>query len=240
MVAAMITLHGFSPAYGLPDLSPFVLKAATYFRMAGIPYRSVSGDPRKAPKGKLPFIEDDGQKVADSSFIVDHCRRKHKDLDAGLGAHEKAVGRAVQSMLESDFYFVMVTLRWIDDRGWAVMGPTLQGFMKQGGVPGFLSGVVAGQVRKQVAKAAHAQGTGRHSYAEVEAMGVGHWDSVAELLGDKSYFFGDAPRSIDATIFGFLWPMLDAPFEGPIKEAIKAHKNLVAYRDRMRDAYWKS
>jgi len=33
----MITLYSFGPAFGLPDPSPFVTKAATLLKMAGLP-----------------------------------------------------------------------------------------------------------------------------------------------------------------------------------------------------------
>ena len=46
MCAPMITLYGFSAAFGLPDLSPFVLKTATALRMLGLKYESQPGDPR--------------------------------------------------------------------------------------------------------------------------------------------------------------------------------------------------
>jgi glutathione S-transferase len=235
----MITLYGFSPAFGLPDLSPFVLKAATALRMAGVKYESQAADPRKAPKGKLPYITDDGQPIADSSFIVEHLRKKYKDLDEGLSPQDRAVARAFQSMLESDLYFITLTLRWVDDRGWAVFEPMMQQFVKKGGAPGFLAGFIGGQIRKQVIKTAKAQGMGRHSISEVEDMGVRIIEALSEFLGDKPYILGDKPRYLDASVFGNLWLILDAPFDNRVQQAAKARPNLVAYRDRMREKFWK-
>jgi isoprene-epoxide---glutathione S-transferase len=57
----MITMYGFIPAWGLPDVSPFVSKTDLYMRMAKIPFRLVGwpqGDLTKTPVGKLPVIED--------------------------------------------------------------------------------------------------------------------------------------------------------------------------------------
>ena len=36
----MITLYTFGPAFGLPDPSPFVMKAEVLLKMAGLPYRT--------------------------------------------------------------------------------------------------------------------------------------------------------------------------------------------------------
>ena len=60
----MITLYTFGPAFGLSDPSPFVTKAQTLLSMAGLPYRTDTGGFRKAPKGKLPYIDDEGKRVA--------------------------------------------------------------------------------------------------------------------------------------------------------------------------------
>lgn len=50
---------------GLPDGSPFVMKAMALLQIAGLAYRTRRDAPFKAPKGKLPFIDDDGEKIAD-------------------------------------------------------------------------------------------------------------------------------------------------------------------------------
>jgi hypothetical protein len=38
----MIKLHGFGPAWGLPDLSPFVTKVDCYLRLVGLPHEVIS------------------------------------------------------------------------------------------------------------------------------------------------------------------------------------------------------
>lgn len=235
----MITLYGFAPSFGLPDLSPFVLKAATYMRMAGIEYRMAQGDIRKAPKGKLPYIEDAGQVIADSSFLVDHCRQKYQDLDQGCSAHDRAAAVAFKALLEEHFYFVLLSMRWKDDRGWVVLKPNLQQHLRNSGVPGLVAPMVTKIIRKQVLKNAYFQGTGRHTIAEAEQLGLSHLTAVSDWLGDQPYFLGDRPRSIDATVFGFIWSILTPPFEGVVKEGLKSKQNLVDYCNRLRAQYWK-
>jgi glutathione S-transferase len=74
----MITLYTFGPSAGLPDISPFVMKAEVLLKMAGLPYRTDTTGFRKAPKGKLPYIDDDGEIVADSTFI--RCYPDYKEI----------------------------------------------------------------------------------------------------------------------------------------------------------------
>lgn len=236
----MITLYGSGPAYGVNDLSPFVVKAATYLRLAGVAYTQKAGDPRKAPKRKIPFLRDGDAVVCDSSAIIDHVRARHRDLDEGLGAHEKAVATAVKAMFEEHYYFCIMHQRWQDPRGWAVQEPTFQAHFRRGGqVPGFVIPFVVRQIRKQALGMLQAQGTGRHAVAEVEAIAKSHLDAASELMGDRAYFLGDEPRSIDATVWAFLACTSGFTGESGITAHLASKKNLTAYVDRVRERHWK-
>jgi hypothetical protein len=61
----MITLYTFGPYFGLPDASPFVIKAMLLLKFAGLDYREDRGGFRKAPKGKLPKFPYAGVRYAD-------------------------------------------------------------------------------------------------------------------------------------------------------------------------------
>jgi glutathione S-transferase len=88
MAEPMITLYQYIAAWGLPDISPFVTKVDCYLRMTGLPFQRVRfplADLGKTPKGKLPIIEDQGKRIADSGFIVDYLKATYGDpLDAHL------------------------------------------------------------------------------------------------------------------------------------------------------------
>lgn len=60
----MIELHSFGPAFGLPDPSPFCIKAELLLKLSGLPYQRVIGNLQRAPKRKLPVIVDDGATIA--------------------------------------------------------------------------------------------------------------------------------------------------------------------------------
>src|SRR5215469_14886999 len=110
----MITLYSFGPSNGLPDISPFVMKAEVLLKMSGLPYHTDASGFRKAPKGKLPYIDEDGAIVADSTFIRWHLERKHGiDFDRSLTAEQKAVAWAFEKMTEDNLYWTLVDLRWV-------------------------------------------------------------------------------------------------------------------------------
>ena len=72
----MITLYTFVPYFGLPDGSPFVIKAMMLLKFAGLEYGEDRGGYGKAPNGKLPYINDDCLIAADSAFIRIHIEKK--------------------------------------------------------------------------------------------------------------------------------------------------------------------
>jgi glutathione S-transferase len=94
-------------------------------------------------------------------------------------------------------------------------------------------------IRRAMRKKLHEQGTGRHSREEAMALGKADWTALAELLGDKPFFLGDQPRTIDCTLFAFVEAVVPFPVDSPIKQAITKHANLIAYRDRIRARWWK-
>jgi glutathione S-transferase len=155
----MITLYRFAPAWGLPDLSPFVVKLETYMRMAGIEYEAKPGDPRKAPKRKLPYVEHDGKTLGDTRFVIEHLKSTFGDpLDTPLTPRDRAIAQAYRSMLEEHLYFIVVYQRWVEDPGWAVYAPVMREVLAKGGIPSLLRGFVLGQVRKQMVALATARG----------------------------------------------------------------------------------
>jgi glutathione S-transferase len=230
----MITLHTFGPAFGLPDPSPFVTKAEMLLKMAGLPYRADASGMRGAPKGKLPYIEDEGEKVADSTFIRLHLERKYgHDFDRGLTAEQRAVAWAFEKMAEEHLYWAVVDLRWIDDANFA-RGPAM--FFRR--LPALLRPIAIPMIRRKVRNALNAQGMGRHSQGEIAQLATRSIDAIADYLGEKPYFMGAEPTAADASLFPFAWSVLCPVFETPVRAAAERHETLKRYVGRMRERYY--
>ena len=104
-----IKLFQFPRRLGVPNLSPFCCKLETWLHIVDIPYEVVdTPDPRKGPKGKLPFIEDAGVRIADSSMIVDHLvRTRGVNPDTRLSETQRATAVLVQRTLEEHYAFIV-------------------------------------------------------------------------------------------------------------------------------------
>lgn len=50
--------------------SPFVIKLEARLRFAGVSYRVAEGSPKTAPRGKIPYIDAEGETLSDSTFII--------------------------------------------------------------------------------------------------------------------------------------------------------------------------
>jgi glutathione S-transferase len=230
----MITLYTFGRYFGLPDGSPFVTKAMMLLKFAGLPYREDRGGYGKAPKGKLPFIEDEGVTVADSTFIRFHIETKYRfDFDAGLSAEQKAVAWSVEKMCEDHLYWAMIDARWIDDANF-VEGPAH--FFDP--MPMLVRPFIRAVMRRRVAKCLRMHGLGRHTTAEIAELAIRDVAALAVLLGDKPYLMGDEPCGADASMFGIVAGILTPVFKTSIRTAAEGHSNLVAYRDRVMRRYF--
>ncbi len=231
----MIRLYQFRPAFGLPNASPFCMKVETYLRMVGLPYECPRrADVRRSPKGKMPYIEDDSTVVADSSFIIDYLKRKYGDpLDSHLAAAERAAGLACQRMLEENTYWTVLYFRWIDEAGWALTREAFFGWMKPP-----LGWIVPLAARRIVRKELYGHGMGRHARDEIVAIGKKDITAAAGFLGDKAFFLGAQPSSLDATAYAFLANVLWVPVESPLKIHAQQYPQLEAYCRRMKARYY--
>lgn len=222
--------------WGSPNLSPFCMKLECYLRMAEIPYKAAAMQVGKAPKGKIPYVAlPDGKRLGDSQLIIEELERAlvaegKRGLDTGISKHDASLGQLVRRTLEEGTYFVGVYVRWLTDEGFAPMREEFKKF-----VPGLLIPFIRRSVRKKVRE----QGTGRHSLDEAIGLGAADFAACADLLGDKPFLFGDAPRTADCTLYAFLEATLGFPVDQAFKTQVASHANLVAYRKRIRERWWK-
>ena len=159
----MIQLYTFPPAFGLRNVSPFCLKVEMALTHLELDYEIIEeADPRKSPKGKLPYLLVDGECIPDSELILEYLDGKTDGgLYGELSALEYARGTAFTRLIEDHLYWILVASRWVDD-DW--FPNVREGFF--GGLPGPLKYLVAKIARGQVSKTYLLHGLGKHSLEE--------------------------------------------------------------------------
>ncbi len=231
----MITLASFGPAFGHFDLSPFVVKTAVQLTMAGLPFETVTGFEayRKAPRGKLPYIVDDGRLITDSDVIERHISSKYGfDFYAGYGAVARAKAHAVQQMVEERLYFLLLRFRWMNDANFAAIRPMI-GL----GAPFPLRALIPLLARRGTLATLKGQGIGRLSDEEAALFARQDIEALALLIGDKPFLLGDEPCGADASLYAHLAGALIAKCPSPAGAAVREHPALLAYVKRMNELY---
>jgi len=229
-----LKLFQFPRMFGIPNLSPFCCKLETWLRIAGLPYDVVdTPDPRTGPRGKLPFIEDAGVRIADTALIVDHLvKTRGVDPDARLDAAQRATALLVQRTLEEHYAFVLVYTHLLREEG------SRHTRSRFDSVPAFIRPVVALTVQRYIRKMLWLQGTLRYSHEEIVEAALRDWRAVLTVMGDRPFFFGEEPTGADATVFGTLATSVLTPIESPIRDFLRSQPACMAYAERMRTRFF--
>ena len=228
-----LTLYGYAGYAGLSDLSPFVAKLESWLHLAEVPYTKRLGDSRKAPRKKLPFIAHQGRKITDSQRILEYFAEAGVgDLDGWLDADQRAETFALRSMLELDFYFILVFFRWQHEPGWAHYREGIGAVIRQSGVPKVLLNSVLRLARKQAVGQLLAQGTGRRDAEENLAHARSLFASLEWMLRQREpgpFWFGDRPSSADAIAHAFVASAVVPPLGLEIGRLLEPNPRLQAW-----------
>lgn len=221
--------------WGLVSVSPFCLKLDAFLRMTGIEHTSITApSPFGGPLGKAPWIEHEGRKIGDSSFIIAYLiERFDKDPDAALSPAQRGQAVAIQRLVEENLYWAMVYDRWVREGNW----PILKGSVL-GQIPAPVRTLIAPMARRGVKKQLNGHGLGLHSEASIAAIAGRDIDALAGMLGTQDWFFGSEPTSTDAVVFSLLANIHYPEFASPMKAMIARHANLSSFIERFRARFY--
>lgn len=225
----MIDLYQFTPAFGHANLSAPCMKVEAFLRLSEIPFQILAEDnPANGPKGKLPFIRDNGLIIGDSELIMDYLESKYDfAMDGHLDSVTRANHHAFGRMLDHHLYWAIAYSRWVDEHNWSAMKQELFG-----AIPPPISSVIAAKVRRDMKRQLHEQGLGRHSADEIYSMAKKDIDNLAMLLDGKRWFGGDYVCKLDISAVAYLSNILLTDMPSPMADHLKQHNNLLRYTER--------
>ncbi|XP_045530859.1 failed axon connections [Pieris brassicae] len=237
----MVYLYQFARTPLLLSTSPYCLKVETWLRLAGIKYENVDHKAKfRSKKGQLPFIELNGEEIADSTFIIKQLSEKYnKDLDAALTPEQRVVTHAMVSMIENHLSWVMLWWRakYPDSviKGYQVNLQNALNTRLPNAILNFCYKLSSGRKGMKKAKA---HGIGVHSQEEIIEFGKNDLRVLSDLLSDKPFFFGDEPTLLDVVAFANLAQLhfIDKEVPHLLRDAMnESFPNLVGLVSRIKE-----
>ncbi len=224
-----VELHQFDSFWGLPNASPFCMKAEGYLRWRDIPFTIVVDSPRTSPSGQVPWVVDGEDVITDSQRIIAHFEAGRPDaLDANLDARQQAAAHMLRRICEFDLFWQINYSRWADPAGWARFGPDIKMRLP---MPMRLFGV--GLVRRRLIRTCRALGLDPADPEAAYARGKAHIKAIADWLGESPFLLGEEISSVDFSALGALGNIMRQPVHTPLRDDANERDNLVRWLDRM-------
>jgi len=226
----MIELHQFRPVLGIPNASPFCMKAEAYLLYRDIPYTFVPSSPRKSPSRLVPFIKDGQHTVTDTEDIMDYFEADQEiNLDAGLSSRQLATARMMRIWVEQNLFWQVTYMRWGDPVGWDNFSPILKS-----NIPKLMRGPAVFMIRRHLLKQMRRRGLRSDNVKDAYAKGKAQLDTLAQFIGDAGFAFGDDVSRLDMTLYAFIANIMDQDQPNELRDYARGVENLRGYCDRMK------
>jgi glutathione S-transferase len=182
-----------------------------------------------SPKKTMPYAEINGKLVSDSRLIIGMLDAKlPSPIDHHLTPEQRSMSTAYSAMIENQLFQILAYFRWQDEKGWKQFAPIIFA-----GAPALVRIVIGGFMRRGELKSLHSHGMGRHSEDEICQFAKEDIESIALLLGQKSFVFGERLSLLDLVVYSITSNIMYGKVEMPLIGMIQSHPNLVAHIDRV-------
>lgn len=131
-------------------------------------------------------------------------------MDNWLNHDQSATAYLISKSLEENIYWCLVHSRWINDDTWPIIKERFFGDL-----PFPLNMIVPIMIRRSTRKRINGHGMGAHTNDEIHDIANRSFRSIATLLGNKQYMFGDKISSLDLIVFAQIGAFTLSSFDNP-------------------------
>uniref|UniRef100_A0AC34PV14 GST C-terminal domain-containing protein n=1 Tax=Panagrolaimus sp. JU765 TaxID=591449 RepID=A0AC34PV14_9BILA len=188
----VVYLFQFKRVLGLPNLSPYCTKVELFLRANKIQYEVIENNFQRSQKGLLPFIELNGEAIADSELILDHLS-KHFGIKEDASKEVAAGGRGIARMFDEEVFRIHLIYKGRENSFLKIL---LQG------VPSFAFPLLFPVARYFISR--RSGGYGAFTDSELKQIYRKDLQAANDFLGDKKFFGGDKLILADFAVFGQL------------------------------------
>ncbi|KAK2168212.1 hypothetical protein LSH36_19g05007 [Paralvinella palmiformis] len=227
--------------WGLPSIDHHCLAVMAYCKFSEAPVTLTKcGNPWKSPSGELPVLKHDKALMTKVNEIFNYLRQNRWGLDHELTTKQCADIVAFTALIEDKLVPALLYLWWVDSKTYLEL--TRPWFSSR--LPFPLNFYLPLKKHKDYVNYLN-QAYNADNLTETEREQKVYKDAkeclniLSSKLGNKDYFFGNSPSSLDAVVFGYLAPLLKAPFPNTVLQThLKSCHDLTRYCERILSKYF--
>ena len=239
-------LESWSSDWGIPSTDPECLKILAFSKFSGAPVHQKNTDnPFWTPRGDLPVFRHSGIILTDFISVSKHLLSCNYSADYNLEPRQLSEATAFIQMMDEKLLPAWKYLLWIDTKNHIEM--TRPWYGKHLPFPlGFYYPNKYEQEAVQMIESLYGQFSDHGEIGNDTPVETCVYKSAQECLttlsnrlGDCPYMFGRSPSSVDAVMYGYLAPLMKAPFpNNSLQNHLKNCGNLVKFVVRISQNYF--
>ncbi|CAD6187958.1 unnamed protein product [Caenorhabditis auriculariae] len=227
----VVYLYQFPPAKTVRNLSPYCMKLEAFLRIYDIKYEVRDVIMKRSRHGLLPFVELNGEHIADSQIIQERLKQHFKTPK--LAPKDEGAAAAVERLVEHHLAYLMYKFKVLNN-----LDQSVEVFVKPL-TPDWLwplARCLAKPVMKHKISKKLNVCLGDFSNADCEMLLRRDFNAVRDVLGSNKFLGGDKPTAVDATVFGHFAAVYYVNIASLPKTLLDTEYSVIReYLDRVRD-----
>ncbi|XP_042907147.1 metaxin-1 [Parasteatoda tepidariorum] len=226
----------------LPSVDLTCLQVMAYSKFSGAPIKVLKTNWCLSRYGHLPvFRHTKKNTLTTFDNIVSYLQKQNYNADVDLSPKQCSDIIAYTALLRDKLYPALLYVWWVDEKNYCELTRPWYAKVLRFPLNYFLPGHQQRDAVKKIQTLWNSSDLINEDQKEIALYKDAQecLNQLSHRLGDNDFFFGKTPCSLDAIVFGFLAPLLKAPFpNAALQNHLKACTNLQKFVDRILQKYF--